>query len=156
MILQSIIEYNRCHSFTTLPQTKILETLFFFYLGLSIHLVLYGALIGQNYILFTPGHKINFCGFCQELVDMAVTTQFQSKWFQQQFSCARPWRKLVIGTKVSQTGKNQCSLVLLHVTNVSYNLDSLNVLTRAYTCLLPVPQFANLQFKCATHKQQRV
>ena len=62
---------------------------------------------------------------------MAVTTQAQSKWFQQQFCCARPWRKLVIGTKVSQTiTKNQCSLVLLHVTNVSYNLDSLNVLTR--------------------------
>ena len=33
MILQSIIEYNRCQSFTTLPQTKILETLSFFLLG---------------------------------------------------------------------------------------------------------------------------
>ena len=52
---------------------------------------------------------------------MAFATYAQSKWLQQLFSCTFPWRKLDIGTKISQIiTKNQYSLVLLHVTNALY------------------------------------
>ena len=69
----------------------------------------------------TPGHKIKFCGFCCELMDMAFATYAQGKWLQQLFSCTYPWCKLDIGTKISQTiTKNQYSLVLLHATNALY------------------------------------
>ena len=53
----------------------------------------------DNYSFFTPGVKVKFCGFCCELVDMALATYTQNKWFQQQFSGTYPWRKLDIGTK---------------------------------------------------------
>ena len=52
---------------------------------------------------------------------MAFVTYAQRKWLQQQFSCTYPWRKLDIGTQISQIiTKNQYSLVLLHVTNTLY------------------------------------
>ena len=52
---------------------------------------------------------------------MAFATYAQSKWLQQLFSCTYPWRKLDIGTKISQIiTKNQYSLVLLHATNALY------------------------------------